>query len=144
MGFTADSNVTKPHAATLVVTDNAPLSPQTVPLTATVINPIAHLSTNNLSFGNQTAHTTSAPKSVTLSNTGTTPLIISNISTNGNFAFAPGTSCANGQSLAANGGNCTMLVTFTPNSKGSQSGTIRINDNAPNSPQQISLSGTGK
>ncbi len=144
MGFTADSNVTKPHAATLVVTDNAPLSPQTVPLTATVINPIARLSTNNLSFGNQSVHTTSSPKSVTLSNVGTTPLIINNISISGNFAFAAGTSCANGQSLAPNGGNCTMMVTFTPTSKGSQSGAIRINSNSPNSPQQISLSGTGK
>jgi hypothetical protein len=136
--------VTKPHAATLVVTDNAPLSPQTVPLTATVINPIARLSTNNLSFGNQSVHTISAPKSVTLSNIGTTPLSINNISISGNFSFAPGTSCANGQSLAPNGGSCTMLVTFTPNSKGSQSGAIRINSNSQNSPQQISLSGTGK
>ena len=144
MGFTADSNVTKPHAATLVVSDNAPLSPQTVPLTATVINPIARLSTNNLSFGNQSVHTTSAPKPVTLSNVGTTPLSINNISISGNFAFAPGTSCANGQSLAPNGGNCTMLVTFTPNSKGSQSGAIRINSNSQNSPQSVSLSGTGK
>ena len=143
MGFFADSNVTRPHAATLAVTDNAPLSPQTVPLTATVINPIGRLSTGNLSFGNQNKGTTSNPKTVMLSNAGTTPLVVSNISISGDFAFAAGTTCGNGQTLAP-GASCAMNVTFTPSSKGQRSGFIKIVDNALNSPQFVSLSGNGK
>jgi hypothetical protein len=34
-------------------------------------------------------------------------------------------------------------VTFTPTSKGSKTGTLKITDNAKNSPQSISLSGNG-
>jgi hypothetical protein len=34
-------------------------------------------------------------------------------------------------------------VTFTPSAKGSTSGKITITDNALNSPQTVTLSGTG-
>jgi len=143
MGFTADSNVTKTHAATLVVTDNAPLSPQSVPLSATVINPVARLSTNNLNFGRQKVGTTSAPQMVTLTSAGTTALIISNLKISGDYAFAPGTTCANNQTLAP-GAKCTIAVTFTPSRTGDREGTVFIFDNAQNSPSNINLDGTGK
>jgi YVTN family beta-propeller protein len=143
MGFSADSNATKPHAATLVVTDNAPLSPQTVPMTATVINPIAHLSANSLNFGNQKVGTTSATQTVTITSAGTTPLTITSFSASGDFADASGTSCTNNMTLAP-GSKCMIAVTFTPAKTGNRSGALTIVDNAENSPQQVSLSGTGK
>jgi hypothetical protein len=33
---------------------------------------------------------------------------------------------------------------FTPHSRGAKTDTLRFNDTAPNSPQTVSLSGTGK
>jgi hypothetical protein len=45
--------------------------------------------------------------------------------------------------VAANGGTCTMNVTFTPPALGARTGTLTITDGAINSPQHVSLSGTG-
>jgi hypothetical protein len=94
MSFTSDSNVSKTHAADILITDNATGSPQTIPMSATVINPIASLSATNLNFGSQKTGATSASKSVTLANSGTTPLVLSFLKMNGDFAFAFGTTCA--------------------------------------------------
>ncbi len=142
MGFTADLNVTKAHAANLVIADNAPGSPQIVPLSATVINPQVSLGSNSLLFGNQKTGTTSAAKSVTLKNSGTTPLILSGLAVSGNFAPAPATTCTRSTTLAPQA-TCVISVTFTPTSKGPKTGDVTITDNAWNSPQYIFLSGSG-
>lgn len=39
--------------------------------------------------------------------------------------------------------SCTLKVTFTPTSPGTRLGAVTIADNAPGSPQKLSLSGTG-
>ena len=131
-----------PQTAVLKVMDNAPGSPQTVGLSATVINPQASLSSYSLNFGKQKVGTTSAAQTVTLTNTGTTSLTLSTLSIGGDFSFATGTTCVNGGTLAAKA-NCTIKVTFKPTSKALRSGSVVITDNAQNSPQNISLSGTG-
>jgi hypothetical protein len=135
-----------PQTAVLKVMDNAPGSPQTVTLTATVINPQAHLSATSLSFGTQKVKTSSKPpKAVTLTNTGATALTITSIAiagaNPGDFAEV-GNCPPSTASLAANA-SCTINVTFTPTTKGSRSASVVITDNAQNSPQSISLSGTG-
>ena len=87
---------------------------------------------------------TSAPKTVHVKNTGTATLNITNIATSGDFARKAGppkTDC--GSTLAA-GATCTVRVTFTPTQKGARTGNLTFTDNAPNSPQQVPLSGTGK
>ncbi len=141
VSFGADNDDYSLQYATLTIKDNATGSPQTVPLSATVINPQAYLSPGNLNFGNQKTGTTSAAKKVTLTNFGTTPLILSGLTISGNFAIVPG-GCTSSTTLAP-GKNCTISVTFTPTSKGSKSGSVTITDNAQNSPQYISLSGNG-
>jgi uncharacterized repeat protein (TIGR01451 family) len=142
MSFTADVNATATHAANLVITDNASGSPQTVPLTAMVINPQVRLSMSSVNFGKQKARTTSGTRNVTLTNSGTTPLILSGLSISGNFALASGTTCTSSTTLAP-GAPCVISVTFTPTSKGEKSGSVKISNNALNSSQYISLSGSG-
>jgi|SRR5277367_726535 len=142
MSFTADSNVTKTHAANLLIADNASGSPQMILMSATVINPVASLSPSSLNFGNQKTGTTSAASAVTLKNTGTTTLTLTALSISGNFAFATGTNCTKSTSLTP-GSTCLMEVKFTPASKGSKSGSVTITDNAKNSPQSVPLSGNG-
>jgi hypothetical protein len=76
-----------------------------------------------------------------LSNAGTAALTISSIAVTGTnaSAFAETNTC--GTTIAI-GGNCTIAVTFTPLSSGSDTAAIAIADNASGSPQTISLSGT--
>jgi hypothetical protein len=139
--FTADNDNYSP-TGTLSVPDNAPRSPQTVLLSGTVINPKASLSAYSLSFSKQKVGTTSVAQTVTLTNKGTTSLLLGTLTINGDFAFASGTTCGKGGSLAPNT-PCTINVTFTPTALGSRSGKVVITDNALLSPQIVLLSGSG-
>lgn len=128
--------------ATLAITDNAPGSPQTVPLSATIINPRARVVPKSLNFGSQQVGTTSPPQTVTLTNTGTTSLLLWKLTISGNFAFASGTTCSNGTTLAPNA-QCVMNVTFTPKGKGNRVGCVELHDNTLFRKQKVPLSGVG-
>jgi hypothetical protein len=132
-----------PQTATLSIMDDAPGNPQTVTLTATVIDPVASFSPSSLSFGTQTAGT-SVTKTVTLTNPGATTLSITGMTVTGTgaaeFTLTPTSTC--GSSLTA-GGNCTISVTFKPVAKVSYSATLNVTDNARSGTQTVPLSGTG-
>jgi hypothetical protein len=101
------------------------------------------LSTNSLSFGNQTINTPSTAQAVTVTNTGTATLNISSTLVAGveRLDFAPlSNKC--GKTLGA-GAACKIWATFTPQAVGARSATIQMVDNAPGSPQVVTLTGTG-
>jgi len=130
------------QSATLIITDSAAGSPQSVPMTATIINPQASLNTHLLTFGTQKVNTTSATKSVTLTNTGTTPLNLKDVDVFGDFAIAPGTTCADGTTVQPSS-SCIIYITFTPQSKGPRNGKLVISDNALFNQQELDLFGIG-
>jgi hypothetical protein len=106
--------------------------------TAVTLNP------TSLSFNTQAVGTTSAPQSVSITNTGTQELGISSISvgtsTDYNVTYP---SCqALGMSLQVNQ-SCTVNVVFNPTATGTRSALLAFNDNAAGSPQTVSLTGTG-
>jgi len=140
--FVPEPRQTGVQSATLVITDSAAGSPQSVPLTATIINPQATLNTSFIIFDPQKVNTTSAPKFVTITNTGTTPLNLKDIDIFGDFAIAPGTSCADGGTVLPST-NCTIYITFTPQSKGFRDGRLVIGDNALFGEQVVLLFGAG-
>jgi hypothetical protein len=139
--FTADGDDYSP-SGTLVITDSAAGSPQSVPLSGTVINPKASLSSDRLDFGKQKVGTTSAPQTVTLTSSGRTSLSLSSLNIGGDFSFAMGTTCTSGESLGA-GTSCSINVNFTPTAKGKRLGSVTIKDNTLLKEQIIVLSGTG-
>ncbi len=141
LGFLAEPGSYSP-AAVLKVNDSAPDSPQSLPLNATIINPRAGLSSYSLAFGKQKTGTSSTAQTVRLTNTGTTPLNLFSVAINGDFVLAPGTTCANGTTLAA-AASCTINVIFTPATKGAKLGSVTIKDNALIDTQIIVLSGAG-
>ena len=104
--------------------------------------PLTSFSSSSIAFGNQATGTTSSPQPVTLTNVGGVPLTINSIAVaNGNAGdFAQTNNCPS--SLAPNG-SCTINVTFTPTATGSRNSLVQVSDNAPSSPQSVSLSGTG-
>ncbi len=104
--------------------------------------PVVSLAPPSLQFGDQLIGTSSASQTVTLTNTGSATLTISSVSVTGaNAADFPLTnSCPS--SLAANA-SCTLTITFKPSLAGSESASLMISDNAPGSPQSVSLSGSG-
>ena len=124
----------------ITITDNAPNSPQTVPLTG--IGTAVTLLPSSLNFGDQQVGTTSQPQTVTLTNYAPKAVTILGGSFTGQNPqdFAQTNTCGN--SVPA-GGNCTISITFTPKSKGSKTATFNVRDNAGASPQTVALSGTG-
>ncbi len=105
-------------------------------------SPTAKVSPGSLTFSTQLTGTTSAAQTVTLTNSGTAALNISSISFTGTNAgdFAQTNNCP--ASLAVNA-SCTISVTFSPTSAGSRTASLKLTDNADDSPQSIALSGTG-
>ena len=104
--------------------------------------PAALLSTGTLAFGSESVGQTTSAQTVTLSYMASTALTISGITITGaqSADFAQTNNC--GASLVG-GGNCTISVTFSPQATGARAAAIQITDNASNSPQTISLTGTG-
>jgi hypothetical protein len=97
-----------------------------------------------LTFSGQNLSTTSPGQVVTLTNTGSAVLGITSIGDSGTNAaeYFEATNCPVGSTLGI-GSSCTITVTFTPVATGSRTATVSIVDTAANSPQSISLSGTG-
>jgi uncharacterized repeat protein (TIGR03803 family) len=97
------------------------------------------LSRSSLTFAKQAINTTSTAKSITLTNTGTIPLVFNNVAISGDFAVSAST-CGATLAVAM---KCRISVAFTPKQLGPLTGTLTITDNAANSPQTVALSGSG-
>jgi hypothetical protein len=105
----------------------------TPPNSATLIaNP------SSLTFATLALNTTSDPKAVTLSNTGTASASLSGVSVTDDFLQT--NTC--GTSIAA-GASCTVNASFRPTASGTRSGSLTITSNATDSPMTVALSGTG-
>ena len=127
-----------PLDGALSLTDSEPNSPQTVAFTGTGYFNTLTLAPASLTFGNQTLNTVSAAQVVTVTNNSATAVTISGVAVSGNFAQS--NNCG---TVAPNGGTCNVSVTFTPTAVGARSGTLTVTDNAQNSPQTATLTGTG-
>ena len=130
------------RSASVVITDDAPNSPQSITLTGNGLAATATLSAPVIAFGNQNVGATSASQSVTLTNNGNTALSITSIGVTGTNSgdFAQTNTC--GSSVAASA-NCSITVTFTPSATGARGASIAIADSAAGSPQSVTLTGTG-
>ncbi|HEV2231807.1 MAG TPA: choice-of-anchor D domain-containing protein [Terriglobia bacterium] len=101
---------------------------------------IVTFSPTSLTFaGNQVVGTSSASQTVTLTNTGAGPLVITSIATS-SADFTQTNNCPPSLAVSA---TCTITVTFTPTtSVGGISGSLIVTDDAAGSPHQVSLFGT--
>jgi hypothetical protein len=129
-----------PLNVSITILDSTLGSPHVIALSGVGLTagPNASLSAGSVGFATQHVSTTSPARRITLTNYGSTALNITSIAATANF----GESDNCGASLPS-GANCIISVTFTPGASGSQTGTLSINDNAPGSPQTVTLSGTG-
>lgn len=124
-------------------TITAPLTAARMTVTYTNITPPGPqltLSPTSLNFGPVAVGSSSAAQTVTVSNTGTGNLSITDISSdNTQFTF---TSAALPITLSA-GASTTVDVLFSPTSLGNQSGNIIFTHNAPGSPTSLPVQGIG-
>jgi len=105
-------------------------------------SPAAVVAPANLSFGSIVVGSSSGSQPITLDNSGSEALTISSVAISGpnSSDFSQTNNC--GTSVAA-GTSCSIAVTFSPTATGAMTASVTITDNASNSPQTVSLTGTG-
>jgi len=100
--------------------------------------PAASFSSTNLAFGSQLENSNSSQQNVSLTNTGSATLNISNIAASKDYSQT--NTC--GSQVLANG-NCTISVTYRPTVSGTDNGNVTVSDNASGGSQTITLTGSG-
>ena len=101
------------------------------------------VSPSTVPFGNQLVGAASSAQTLTVTNTGTSNLTISEKELAGADPgqFALGADTCN--TPVAPGNTCTIAVSFSPTSPGDKSATLEFTSNALTSPDTVTLSGTG-
>jgi alpha-N-arabinofuranosidase len=130
---TATPIASRTATATATATPVATPSATATPITSITVVPTV------LRFGKHPVGSTSGAKTVTVTNTGSSALVVASVLTSAGFAQ---TNTCSGPVQPRK--NCRISVTFKPSAKGFIAGSLSILDNAANTPQSVSLSGTGQ
>ena len=104
--------------------------------------PGVSLNTTSLSFGDQRVATFGDPQTVTVTNSGSQTLEVTNIVLDGGAVldYAGATTC---DAPVNPGGSCQITLLFSPTEIGSRTTTMVIYDNAPDTRQALPLTGVG-
>ena len=145
--FELSGNGTSIPPATTVNINNGTVSLSLPPTSVTLLvlsppqqapAPTVTLNTASLNFGTQILNSYTNASLITVTNSGNANLNLSNISLNGAGLFAnklcPGT--------LTPGQSCTVGI--TPTAAGALNGTLTLTDNAADSPQTVTITGTGR
>jgi len=105
-------------------------------------NPWLSVGTTTLSFGTEVVSTTSAPQTITVTNSGTAPLNVSGVNLAGPATadFAPTNLCTSPVQPSA---TCNVSVTFKPSATGNRPASIAVTSDGIGGPAMVSASGTG-
>jgi hypothetical protein len=132
------------RTATVIISDDAANSPQSVQLTGIGAapppgTPVVKLTPNNISFGTVTQGATAGAQIITLTSAGTGTLHIASVALGGTDLsdFGLTNNCAAAAYLV--GASCTIAVSLSPLAIGTRAAFVVITDDAPNSPQTINL-----
>jgi hypothetical protein len=131
------------RTASISIADNASGSPQSVSLRGVGLAPVVRLAPSSISFTSQNVGAISTPRTVTVTNSGNATLAIAKIEIGGADPGDFGETTSTCNSPVPAGKNCTIGVTFSPHAVGPRSAALNITDNAADSPQSVTLTGTG-
>ncbi len=116
---------------------------QTIALSGTGVAPpgVSLSPVSTITFPPVGVGVTSGAQTVTLTNNGGVPLLVQSIGITGDFVVLPGSNSC-GSNVAVNSA-CTLQIAFAPTAGGPRTGALTVTDNASNSPQTLTLTGTG-
>jgi sugar lactone lactonase YvrE len=135
--------------SSLIVKAAGHVAEESVSLTGTAVAPTFSVTPAAVVFGNQAKGVSSAPLTVTITNTGGIVLPLTKINLGGanagQFAITP--SDQTGQVLCGTtlpaGAECNIDIVFTPTSTGAKIATLKVTAGGGGISQTINLSGTG-
>jgi hypothetical protein len=128
------------RTATLTVASNAATNPAIAlsGMGSSVPVPSVNLSRTSIAFATQTVATASAAQAVTLTNSGSAPLTVTQVASSPTPEFSATSNCVGTINAGA---SCTINVTFAPTAAGDRSGSLTITSNAGSSPNAVALTG---
>ena len=126
-------------SGSIAVVSDASNSTLTIPLAGTGAQTGLSISPSTFNFGSVVDGQTKS-QMFTVTNTGATWLTMSQIATTGSGYSVSGLSTP---ATIAAGASATFSVLFAPTTAGTLVGSVTITSNAPNSPNAVSLTGTG-
>ncbi len=142
MAVTFNPSINGTIKGAVTITDNTTVSPQVYNVSGTAVLPLT-FSPPSVTFAAQTVGTTSAPKTVTVTNNQNTLLNIA-FAASGQYTATPSGTIPCGSSLAGKA-KCTFSVTFTPSAVGTIKGVVSFGYSGGNfSPVEMKLTGTGQ
>jgi HYDIN/CFA65/VesB family protein/centrosomal CEP192-like protein len=122
--------------------DNATVNTQLYNLGGKAVLPVTFTPVS-LTFAAQNVGTTSAQKTVKLTNNQAIALTLTSLVPSGQYTTAPGVTNPCGSTVSAHA-SCTFTVTFSPKQVGTIPGVVTVTHNASGNPQAIKLTGTGQ
>ncbi len=133
------------RSASLSIADDANRNPQLYTLTGTGIDPHAIPSPSPLAFPPQPVSTTNELR-LTVTNTGVGDLRITSVTSggmnSGDFIVDASADGCSGSTVPQSTA-CTVGIQFAPAAVGNRTATLTIADNALDSPQLVTMTGTG-
>lgn len=126
-------------AATISVTYTLGSQTLQISIPATVQPPVLTTSPSALAFAQQGIGTTSSSQQISLTNSASGPITVTNITTGGDFSETD--NCTS--SPLSTGAGCTVNASFLPSAVGARTGTLSITNSANSVPILVALSGTG-
>jgi trimeric autotransporter adhesin len=133
------------QSALLTVRDSSGDTPHEVPLSGSgTLSPSAgaQVQPATLDFGSQSLENSSS-REVLVTSSGTSPLTIASISIMGEGSTEFGADNGCSQRVLEPKQQCTLQLRFAPRAQGAHSAELLIFDNASNSPQRVTLTGSG-
>ncbi|WP_183095880.1 choice-of-anchor D domain-containing protein [Nocardioides stalactiti] len=129
-------------SATFRLGHNGATAPTVITLSGTGLAPVATPSSSAVDFGEVDQGDDSEPRTLSLANTGTAPLLVDGFDVLGADAasFSVGDDDCTGASVAP-GNACTFSVTFAAGDSGTANATLEIVHNAESSPTLIPMTG---
>jgi hypothetical protein len=124
---------------TLTVGSNAPIQPVVIQLEGETTAPQVYIYSNPLQLADLLVGQTGLPTPLIVTNQGDGLLNITGVTSSSAEFTATKKGCTGVQQYAA----CAIEVTFHPTAAGLQTATLTITDNAPDSPQTVTVEGNG-
>ncbi len=128
-----------PFTGTLTISDNAPIQPLLISLSGDATAPVVQVESNPFQLNDQVVGQTGPPQALFVLNQGNDILSITSVSVTGPNFSAKKEYCLN----VPPGYACFIYVTFHPVAAGLQTATLTLVDNAPNSPQSVTVEANG-
>ena len=122
----------------LTIASTAPDSPATLQLLARGTQATLSIAPAPLDFGTLAVGPTSAPTTVTLTNTASVPLAVGTLALAGGLDFAIASDACSGQTIPA-AGTCQVALRFTPVAPGAAVDLLSVPSDAIGSPKTLPM-----